>query len=199
MDMTLHDAGALALQIAMGLSLAACAGLRAFLPLLVVGVAGRMDYLPLTRSFEWLESWPALIVFGVAVAAELLADKVPVVDNFLDAVQGFAKPIAGTILVASVVTELPPLYVTVLALVLGGGAAGAVHLTKANLRVASTVTTGGVGNPVLSLVEDAGALLGSIAAIVVPVIVVLLIALALFLMWRMLRRGGRAAARAVGP
>jgi hypothetical protein len=197
MDVTLHDAGALALQIAMGLSLAACAGLRAFLPLLVVGAAGRMDYLPLTRSFEWLESWPALIVFGVAVAAELLADKIPVVDNFLDAVQGFVKPIAGTILMASVVTELPPLYVTVLALVLGGGAAGVVHLTKANLRVASTVTTAGTGNPVLSFIEDAGALLGSVAAIVVPVVVVLLIALVLFLMWRMLRRGRRTAARPV--
>ncbi len=76
-------------QIAMGLSLAACAGLRAFLPLFVVGAAGRLEWIPLTDSFAWMTSWPALLVFGFAVLTELLGDKFPLVDHFLDALQSF--------------------------------------------------------------------------------------------------------------
>ena len=54
MEWTWSEAGALIVQIAMGVGLAACAGLRAFLPLLVVGVAGKFELVPLSESFEWL-------------------------------------------------------------------------------------------------------------------------------------------------
>ena len=149
MEGSLAEAAALIVQIAMGLSLAACAGLRAFLPLFVVGVAGKFDLLPLLRSFEWLESWPALTVFGVAVVAELLGDKFPVIDNALDAIQIFVKPVAGVILMTCVLTELSPLQAAVLGLIAGSTAAGVVHVTKAKLRLASTATTAGIGNPFL--------------------------------------------------
>jgi hypothetical protein len=187
MESSLAQTAALLIQIAMGLSLAACAGLRAFLPLFVVGVAGKLDLLPLLRSFEWLESWPALTVFGVAMLAELLGDKFPVVDNVLDAMQLFVKPVAGVILMASVLTELTPLQAAVLGLIVGSSAAGAVHVTKAKLRLASTATTAGIGNPFLSLIEDAGALLGSVSALVVPVVMVLLLILAVVLAWMAIR------------
>jgi hypothetical protein len=192
MEGSLAEAAALIVQIAMGLSLAACAGLRAFLPLFVVGVAGKFDLLPLLRSFEWLESWPALTVFGVAVVAELLGDKFPVIDNALDAIQTFVKPVAGVILMTSVLTELSPLQAAVLGLIAGSTAAGAVHVTKAKLRLASTATTAGVGNPFLSLLEDAGALLGSVSALVVPVVMILLLILAVLLAWMAIRRWRRA-------
>ena len=52
MEGSLPQAAALIVQIAMGLSLAACAGLRAFLPLFVVGAAGKLDLLPLLRSLQ---------------------------------------------------------------------------------------------------------------------------------------------------
>ena len=177
MEPTVHQSLALLWQLAMGIGLASCAGLRAFLPLLVVGVAGRLDFIPLTRSFAWLESWPALIVFGVAVVSEFLADKFPVVDHFLDSIQVFVKPIAGTILMASVLTELSPLHATVLGLIGGGTVAGAVHLGKAKLRLASSATTAGAANPLLSLLEDVGAFVGSIAAIVVPLLMLFLLIL----------------------
>ena len=70
-------------QVAMGIGLAACAGLRAFLPMLVVAIAGYMKWVPLAGPFEWLGTAPAIVVFGVAVAVEVLADKVPLVDNVL--------------------------------------------------------------------------------------------------------------------
>jgi len=191
MEPTVSQAAAILWQVAMGIGLASCAGLRAFLPMLVVGTAGRLDLIPLTRSFEWLESTPALIVFGIAVVAELLADKFPVIDNFLDAAQVFVKPIAGTILMASVLTELSPLQATVLGLIGGGTTAGVVHVAKAKLRLASSVTTAGTANPLISLVEDAGALVGSIASLVVPLLVVVLLlvfAVAGFLAFRHWRR-----------
>ena len=153
-------------QVVMGIGLAASAGLRAFLPLLVVGIAGRADVLPLGESFGWMESTPALVVFGVAVVTEILADKIPVVDSILDAAQMFVKPVVGTILVASVVTELSPLQATVLGIATGGVTAGAVQILKAKTRLLSTVSTAGIANPVLSIGEDAGSLAGSVASIV---------------------------------
>jgi hypothetical protein len=178
-------------QAIMGIALAACAGLRVFLPLLVVGIAGRLDWIPLSSSFEWLAGWPALIVFGVAVVTEILADKIPLVDNFLDVVHTFVKPVAGAILVASVVTDLSPLQTTVLAIILGGGTSGAVQLTKAKIRLASSATTAGAGNPVISLAEDAGSLVGSVIALIVPILLILLMTgtfILLFLVARRIRR-----------
>lgn len=186
--MSAAEASILVAQIASGIGLAACAGLRAFLPLLIVGLAGRLDWIPLTENFGWLESTPALIVFGVAVVIEILADKIPVVDHLLDSAQVFVKPIAGTILAASVLTDLTPLQAAVLGLITGGVVAETVHLTKAQLRFVSTATTAGVANPLVSAVEDFVALAGSLLAIVLPVLVAVLAIIGLVIAWRLLRR-----------
>ncbi|HXV74709.1 MAG TPA: DUF4126 domain-containing protein [Candidatus Polarisedimenticolaceae bacterium] len=178
-------------QVASGIGLAACAGLRAFLPLLVVGVAGRSGWIPLSEPFAWLESTPALVVFGVAVVLEIVADKVPVVDHALDGLQAWVKPVAGTILAASVLVELSPLQATVLGLITGGAVAETVHLTKAGLRLASTTTTAGVANPLLSIAEDLGAAAGSLLAIVVPLLVVLVALVTIVIAWRGVRRFSR--------
>ena len=85
----------LLVHLAMGIALSACAGLRAFLPLFIVGLSGRLGWVPLSGTFEWLADWPALVVFGIAVVAELVGDKFPAVDHFLDAVQTIVKPIVG--------------------------------------------------------------------------------------------------------
>jgi hypothetical protein len=176
-------------QLAMGLSLAACAGLRAFLPLFAIGLAGRMDWIPLISHFEWLESTSSLIVFGAAVVAELLADKVPWFDNLLDIGQTFVKPIAGVMAVAAVLHELTPLQGAVLALVLGGGVAGAVHLGKAKVRLLSTVSTGGLANPAVSVIEEGGAWSLALAALVVPLITAAILLLSLIaVVWFVRRR-----------
>ena len=175
-------------HVAMGIALSACAGLRAFLPLFVVGLAGRFDWVPLSGSFEWIADWPALVVFGIAVVVEFVGDKFPVVDHFLDSVQTIVKPIVGAMLMLTVVADWAPLYLTLVWIVLGGTLAGMVHLTKAKLRLASSVTTAGMGNPVLSVTEDAGALAGSVGALLFPVAVALLVLVALVVTWIALRR-----------
>jgi len=184
-----------AVHAAMGVGLAASAGLRAFLPLLVVGVAGRLGYIPLADGFEWIASTPALVVFGSAVVTELLADKLPVLDHLLDVVHGAVKPLAGALVMAALVSDLTPLYATLLMVVAGGTTAGAVHLTRAQTRIASTVTTAGVGNPLLSAAEDVAALVGSIASIAIPLVAAVLVlaalALAAIVLLRIRRRWSR--------
>jgi len=183
-----EQGGVLLVHVTMGVGLAACTGLRAFLPLFVVGLAGRFDWVPLSESFDWLASWPALVVFGVAVVVEVLADKFPVVDHVLDTVQTFVKPIAGALVMATVVEEWAPLYLTVVAIVVGGTTAGAVHLTKAKLRLVSSATTAGLGNPALSASEDGVALAGVVGSIVVPPLVVVVLAVIVVLAWVAIRR-----------
>jgi hypothetical protein len=146
MDMTAGDAALLVTQLAMGFGLAATVGLRTFLPLLAAGLLARFGYVDLGNSFEWMAKTPALIVFGSAVVFEILADKVPGLDHALHFVETFVKPVAGTLVAASLFTNLDPMTAVVLGLVGGGTIAGAVHLAKGTTRAASTVLTGGLGN-----------------------------------------------------
>lgn len=167
----------LVIQIAMGLSIAACAGLRAFLPLLVVGLLGRSGYLELNPAFAFLARTDALIVFGLATVVELLADKVVVVDHFLDGMATFARPIAGTLLAGSLLTHLDPLPASALALVVGGAPAFTVHAGKAVARAKASLLAplhGGLGNTLLSLGEDAVSGLGIWLALIAPIIAALL-------------------------
>jgi hypothetical protein len=186
----LGDLGPLLLQVTMGVGLASCAGLRAFVPLLVLGLAGRFGGLPLAGDHAWLAGDPALVVFGVATLVELVADKVPLVDHLLDSAATLIKPVAGGLIMSAIVADSGPLGLTVLWIVVGGSAAGVVHLLKAHLRWVSTSSTAGLGNPVLSVVEDTGAVVGSVIAVVWPVVagtLAVLVLVGLLLLWRRLR------------
>jgi hypothetical protein len=180
-----------AVHVAMGVALAASAGLRAFLPLLVVGGAARLDLLRLADDLRWLSSTPALVVFGVAVVCEVLADKIPFVDHVLDAVATAIKPLAGALVMTAAVHDWEPLYLTVVGLLSGAVIAGGIHLAKAKLRLLSSLATAGAGNPVLSVTEDAGALAGTLAALWVPVVAAAFVLAALPVAWWALRRGRR--------
>lgn len=160
-----------AFQVMMGISLAACAGLRAWLPLLAVGIMGRADLLPLNPAFAFLESTPALLVFGIATFVELLGDKVIAVDHALDAIGTVVRPLAGSVLVASTLAKQDPLFAVVAGLVVGGGAALTIHAGKAVTRAKASALSflhGGVGNALLSSVEDLMSVGGVLLAIFIP-------------------------------
>ena len=171
-----------------GIGLAAAAGLRTFLPLFVVSLCGRLEWLPLSPRFEWMAETPALIAFGIAVILEVAADKVPLLDHLLDLVQFWIKPIAGAMLAAAVLLDLEPLSAAVLGIIAGGAVAPLVHLGKAKLRVASTLVTGGVGNPVVSVAEDSVAVSASLAAVFVPWLAIVLVMGVIGFWWRRRRR-----------
>src|SRR2546421_321108 len=85
------------LAVAVGISLSACAGLRAFLPLLVTGLLARTGHFPIHEKVEWLASTPALIALAVATIVEVAGDKVPALDHALDLAQTPVRTAAGAI------------------------------------------------------------------------------------------------------
>ena len=84
-----------------GLGLAVAAGLNAYIPLLVAGLLVRFDVVSFGDPYDILGSTPALIILGVLLAIELLADKIPAVDSVNDAIQTFIRPASGAVLFAA--------------------------------------------------------------------------------------------------
>jgi len=181
----------LALSVALGIGLAAATGFRIFLPMLVTSIAANTGHLPLAESFAWIGTPAALIVLGVAALAEIFAYYVPGVDNLLDTLATPAALVAGTVISAAVITDLPPMVKWATAIIAGGGIAGLMQSTTALLRAKSTVFTGGVGNPVLATTELSSSLIISVLALAAPFIALLLVVLFLWLTLRFLLRLAR--------
>ena len=188
----------IAVSIALGVGLAAAVGFRVFLPLLVASVAAYTGHLHLSDSFAWLGSLPAVIMLGVAAAAEILAYYIPAIDNLLDTVTTPAAVVAGTLMSAAVMTDLPPIVKWTTAIIAGGGAAGLTQGVTALLRAKSTAFTGGVGNPALATAEIGGAILVSLLALIAPFVALAVVVVICWLAVRMVRklmRRGREAAK----
>ena len=111
------------LSICVGIGLSAACGFRIFVPLLVMSVASLTGHLTLAQGFEWVGSYPALVAFAVATCVEIAGYYVPWVDNLLDTIATPAAIIAGTLMTASLVTDLSPFLKWTLAIIAGGGVA----------------------------------------------------------------------------
>jgi hypothetical protein len=175
-------------SIALGIGLAAAVGLRVFLPLLVLAIAGYAGVVPLSQSFQWLATLPAVAMLGVAAAVEIAAYYVPGVDNLLDTLATPTALVAGTVAAAAVMTELPPIVKWTTAVIAGGGAAGLTQGVTALVRAKSTAATGGLGNPVIATGELGGATALSLVAIFAPIVALALVVLAVWLAVKGLRR-----------
>jgi len=184
------------------LGLAGAAGLNAWLPLLASGVASRNGTIELGGSFETLGDLPVLLVLGVLFAVDFVGDKIPAVDHVLHAIGVVVHPLAGAIVAAAQSGADVPEPV------LGGAGAVvalSIHAERSALRPFATVLTGGLGNPVLSLLEDAGSLGLAVLAIAAPLLALLaLLALAgggvaILVRLRRRRRARRAAATGGPP
>ena len=175
-------------SVLLGIGLSSAAGFRVFVPLLITSLASRFGVLEVTESFSWLGSTPALIVFGVATAVEIAAYYVPWVDNALDAIAAPSATLAGVVLTAAVLTDVDPAVRWTLAILAGGGSATVFQGLTTGLRQLSSLTTLGLGNPVVATGEAALSTALALLAIAVPVAAVLLVALLLWLIARRLRR-----------
>ena len=177
-----------ALPVVLGIALAAATGFRVFLPMLIVSAAAYTGHLPLDNSFAWLGTRSALAMLSVAAVAEILAYYIPVIDNLLDSLATPAACIAGTIVSAAVMTDVPPMVKWTAAVIAGGGIAGITQGATALIRADSTVLTGGLGNSVIATAELGGALLISFLALAVPAAAIALVILFLWLAIRLLHR-----------
>jgi hypothetical protein len=181
--------GLLSVFTAFGLSSAA--GLNAYLPLLVVALLARFtDLVTLNPPWDALESWWVIGVLAVLLFIEVIVDKVPAVDSVNDVIQTVIRPAAGAILFAASAGVLSDIH-PVLAMICGLLVAGGVHAIKATARPIVTGTTGGLLNPVLSLVEDILSLAMAVLSILVPFLGLLL--LLLVIVWLIRRRRRRRA------
>ena len=179
----------LLLGIFSAFGLSASAGLNAYIPLFTIAViAHYTDWFKLNAPYDLLANPWIMILLGVLIIIEFLADKVPAVNHLNDLIQTFIRPVAGAIVFAAaakVLTNVSPL----LSLACGLLIAGSVHVAKAGLfRPAVTATTDGAGNVPVSIAEDVVSTVTSILAVIVPVIVacllVLFTALLIWWLWR---------------
>jgi len=178
----------LALAVAMGVGLAAAVGFRVFLPMLVLSIGAYTGHLTLSSGLAWLGTPAALVMLSVAAVIEILAYYIPGVDNALDVIAAPAALIAGTVVSAAVMTDVPPMVRWTTAVIAGGGAAGAVHSLTSLLRAKSTVMTVGLGNHAIATGELAGALIVSLLALAAPLAAVALAGLFCWFAVRLLRR-----------
>ena len=159
------------LSVLVGVALSATCGFRVFVPLLAVNIGTRakdadgQPLIELAPGGDWLSSDIAMMVFLVAAIFEIGGYYIPWIDNLLDSVASPAAIVAGTLITASFITGMDPWLQWLLGLIAGRGAAAAVQATTVVTRASSSVTTGGLGNPIVSSVETSGAFLGSALSI----------------------------------
>jgi hypothetical protein len=179
----------------MGTGLSAAAGLNAYIPFLLVGLVARFtDVLTMPDSYRWIESPWALSLAAVLLLAEIVLDKIPVIDTINDAIGTVIRPAVGGLIFAATqaaeqVDNSPWMREHPWIGIVGGVVvAGAVHVTKAVSRPAINLTTGGVGGPIVSAVEDASSAVLSLIALFIPVLV---IAALIVLGWGLIAMWGR--------
>lgn len=158
------------LSMCVGIGLSAACGFRVFVPLFVMSLASRAGHLALSPGFEWIGTSPALLAFAIATCLEIAGYYLPWVDNVLDTIATPAAIVAGIMVTASAVSGMAPFLKWALAVIAGGGAAATVHVATGMTRGASSLTTGGLGNPLIATLEVGAAMILSLLAIVLPVL-----------------------------
>ena len=176
------------ISICLGIGLAASVGFRVFLPLFVLSLSGYYDIWELNDSWLWLGSVTALITFGVATLVEIFAYYIPYIDNLLDSIAVPLAAIAGTTVMASTMVDLNPVVTWSLAIIAGGGTAAVVAGTSSVSRLASTTSTAGLGNPLVSTIETVSSMILSVISVFVPMLAMILVIFILFLFFKVYKK-----------
>lgn len=172
------------LEILTGTGLAAAAGLNAYIPLLLMGLVSRFDWIQLPTGWTWLENEWILVIFGVLFVIEIVADKVPAVDSVNDWIQTVVRPASGGIVfsggigTSTVAVDDPNTFFSSgawIPVVIGIVLALLMSLAKSALRPVANLATGGLAAPVLSTAEDGASIMLTIFAFVAPILVVLML------------------------
>lgn len=176
------------ISIFLGIGLAASVGFRVFLPLFALSLASYFNVWELNENWEWVGSLTAVITLGVATLVEIFAYFIPWVDNILDSLAILLAAIAGTAVVVSTVANLDPVVTWSLAIIAGGGTATAIKGAGATSRLASTASTGGLANPLVSTMETGTALVVSTASIFAPIVAAVIVIVILIIVFRIYRK-----------
>lgn len=176
------------ISICLGVGLSASVGFRVFLPLFALSLASYFDVWQLNESWQWIGGTAALLTLGAATLVEICAYFIPYVDNLLDSIAVPLAALAGTAIMLSTVADLSPVITWSLAIIAGGGTAAAVAGTSSTARFASTATTGGIANPIVSTIETGTSIIMSITSIFLPILAVILVAILLFIIFKLYKK-----------
>ena len=176
------------ISICLGVGLAASAGFRVFLPLLVLSLAAHSDMIPLNENWDWIGSSLSIWIFGIATLLEILAYYIPWFDNLLDTIAVPLAAFAGTAVMVSTIAELSPVITWTLAIIAGGGTAATVKSAMGATRLTSTATTAGIANPIVSTVETGFATTMSLISLFLPILALLIVILLLFLLRKIYKK-----------
>ena len=174
-------------SILLGIGLAASVGFRIFVPLFALSIASYYQVIPLNENWEWISGMPALITLGIATVVEIVAYLIPWLDNLLDTIAIPLAAVAGTAVMLSTSADLEPLITWSLAIIAGGGTATAIKTSTSTTRLASTVTTGGIANPIVSTVETGSSILMAILAFTAPVLALIFVVILLWLLFKVFK------------
>ena len=179
-----------------GILLAWMAGIRVYLTVFGVGLAGALGWLDLPPALQATQSWWVLGTSGALALAEFFADKIPGVDSGWDLLQTLARVPAGAFLAAA--TLSPDGQLGTGALVAGAGIALASHGLKSGTRALLNTSPEPASNWVASTAEDGVVIAGLALAIAHPWIALVVVlgasvlgALLVWWTWRALSRGLR--------
>ena len=176
------------ISIFLGIGLSASVGFRVFVPLFALSLASYFNVWELNESWQWIGSLTAVITLGVATLVEIFAYYIPYVDNALDSIAIPLAAIAGTAVMVSTVADLSPVITWALAIIAGGGTAAAVAGSSGATRLASTATTGGIANPLVSTIETGTSVVMSVLSIFIPVIAFVFVVIILYLIFRLYKK-----------
>jgi len=174
-------------DILTAIGLALPAGLNAYIPLLGLALAQRFEVVALSEPWDTLGAWWAIALIAVLLLVEVLADKIPAVDHVNDVIQTVVRPAAGAVVAVAASGQAGENYPFVM-VALGVLLAGGVHVAKATARPVVNATTGGTGAPVASAAEDVVSVASTALAIFAPVLVIGVLAVFGWLVWRFTHR-----------
>lgn len=176
------------LSIFLGIGLAASVGFRVFLPLFALSLAAYFNVWELNESWLWIGSITAVITLGIATLVEIVAYYIPVVDNLLDTVAIPLATFAGIAVMVSTVADLSPVVTWALAIIAGGGTAAAVKSSASATRLGSTVSTAGIGNPLVSTLETGTSVIMSIVSIFLPILAIILVVFIFYIVFKLYKK-----------
>ena len=178
------------LPVLLGLGLASATGLRTFLPLLLLALAAKFEFagVRLNEQMAWLAGWPAITALALAATVEFAGDKIPAVDHALNALGFVTRPVAGAVAAGSVFWGVDQMVAAMAGVIVGAPPALAFNAAQGGMRVASTATTGGLGNPLVSLVEDLLAVATVVLSLLAPILVPIFLVVLMVVVFRIGRR-----------
>src|SRR5690606_41486743 len=153
-----------------------------------LSLASHFNLWELNDSWQWIGSLTAVITLGAATLVEIAAYYIPFVDNLLDTIAIPLATVAGTAVMVSTVVDLSPVITWALAIIAGGGTAATIKSLSGATRLTSSVSTAGIGNPLVSTVETGTSIIMSLASIFVPIVAIVLVFIVFYIIFKLYKK-----------